>query len=284
MERIFRDADGSSLAPHGSVVVHRRLRRRAPRAIAPCWRTPRRARAGAPAAAGGAQLRAAAAPALPGPCDGAAADLAAPDGRACWPRSPMASACCTSTRSWPTPAPRTSSRRVLVERLAVREVWVGPGFRFGHARQRRHRLLQAIGAASWFRAAANSSQDWPMASGSAHRIRTALAAGRFEDAAALLGRPFAMRATWCAARNSAVSWVIPPPTCACAGARPGARHLRRARARRRPAPLAGGGQPRHAADGQRRRAPARGASVRLRRRPLRPGAVEWNSWRSCATS
>lgn len=88
-------------------------------------------------------------------------------------------------------------RTLLVERLRVREVWVGPQFRFGKARGGDLALLQALG-----RALAATGQGF-----SAHaiepvlldgervsstRIRAALLEGEFAAASRLLGRPYAI--------------------------------------------------------------------------------------------
>jgi riboflavin kinase/FMN adenylyltransferase len=82
--------------------------------------------------------------------------------------------------------------QVLVERLAAREVWVGPEFRFGHARRGDVALLAGLGAARGFTAHTVE----PLMDGieriSSSRIRTALRAGDFASAARWLGRPFTM--------------------------------------------------------------------------------------------
>ena len=78
---------------------------------------------------------------------------------------------------------------MLVGRLRAREVWVGPGFRFGRYRRGDIDLLQALGAEYGFRADAID----PVGDGariSSTRIRDALAAGDFQAAARLLGRPY----------------------------------------------------------------------------------------------
>jgi riboflavin kinase/FMN adenylyltransferase len=82
-------------------------------------------------------------------------------------------------------------RDVLIARLGAREVWVGPGFRFGRDRHGDLGTLQALGAAHGFAAHAIDpvGDDSRISS---TRIRTALAAGDFATAARLLGRPFAI--------------------------------------------------------------------------------------------
>ncbi len=81
-------------------------------------------------------------------------------------------------------------RRVLVERLAAREVWVGGDFRFGHKRAGDVALLDRMGAESGFRACAMPEVQMHGARVSASRVRALLAAGEFAGAGVLLGRPF----------------------------------------------------------------------------------------------
>jgi len=82
--------------------------------------------------------------------------------------------------------------RVLVTRLNAKEVWVGEGFRFGHARGGDLALLQRLGQEHGFSANALAPVvvDGERVSSSA--IREALAGGSFEVAAHWLGRPFAI--------------------------------------------------------------------------------------------
>src|SRR3546814_11663880 len=80
-------------------------------------------------------------------------------------------------------------RRVLVERLAAREVWVGADFRFGHKRAGDVALLQEMGAECGFRARTMPEVQWHDARVSASRVRELLAAGAFAAAEPLLGRP-----------------------------------------------------------------------------------------------
>jgi riboflavin kinase/FMN adenylyltransferase len=80
--------------------------------------------------------------------------------------------------------------QVLVKDLRVREVWVGPGFRFGRARGGDIALLQQSGAALGFSAHAIDPVHCDGERVSSTRIRAALAAGEFALAARLLGRPY----------------------------------------------------------------------------------------------
>ena len=82
--------------------------------------------------------------------------------------------------------------RVLAGRLGAVEVWVGPGFRFGHRRGGDLGVLQREGRRLGFAAGAIEPV---MADGervSSTRIRQALAVGDFDAAARLLGKPYAV--------------------------------------------------------------------------------------------
>lgn len=84
-------------------------------------------------------------------------------------------------------------REVLVGQLAAREVWVGPGFRFGKGRGGDIDLLQAMGEAHGF--FAHSIDPVHCSDGervSSTRIRAALTTGDFHAATKLLGRPYAI--------------------------------------------------------------------------------------------
>jgi riboflavin kinase/FMN adenylyltransferase len=83
-------------------------------------------------------------------------------------------------------------RTVLVDRLAALEVWVGPGFRFGHARGGDLELLQTMGAALGFSAQAIEPVLEDGERVSSTRIRRALQVGDFAQATRLLGRPYAI--------------------------------------------------------------------------------------------
>ena len=84
-------------------------------------------------------------------------------------------------------------REVLVGRLSAREVWVGPGFRFGKGRGGDIDLLRAMGEGHGF--VAHSIEPVHCGNGervSSTRIRAALIAGDFDTATRLLGRPYAI--------------------------------------------------------------------------------------------
>jgi len=81
---------------------------------------------------------------------------------------------------------------VLLARLRARSVWVGPDFRFGRGRAGDVELLRTLGTGQGFDVSsiANLCDGDDRISSSA--IRAALAAGDFERATRLLGRPFRM--------------------------------------------------------------------------------------------
>jgi riboflavin kinase/FMN adenylyltransferase len=82
-------------------------------------------------------------------------------------------------------------RNMLVARLRAREVWVGPGFRFGRDRNGDLRTLQSLGASNGFTANAIEAVG-DGARISSTRVRSALATGDFATASRLLGRPYAI--------------------------------------------------------------------------------------------
>lgn len=82
--------------------------------------------------------------------------------------------------------------RVLVQRLAAREVWVGPGFRFGRGRSGDIELLRAAGADAGFEANEIEPLCVDGVRVSSTAIRAALVAGEFDAAANLLGHPYAI--------------------------------------------------------------------------------------------
>ena len=82
--------------------------------------------------------------------------------------------------------------QIVVRRLAAKEVWVGEGFRFGHARAGDLAMLQRIGIENGFEANAVEPFLVEGERVSSSRIRALLAASDFAGAANLLGRNFAM--------------------------------------------------------------------------------------------
>ena len=83
-------------------------------------------------------------------------------------------------------------RRVLLQGLQVREVWVGPDFRFGKARDGDIALLQRIGGECGFTASEITPVQVDGTRVSSTRIRALLQTGDFAAAARLLGRPYAI--------------------------------------------------------------------------------------------
>ena len=83
-------------------------------------------------------------------------------------------------------------RRLLVQRLAAREVWIGPEFRFGHKRGGDLPLLQAMGVELGFSAGEIEPVHALGERVSSTRIREALRGGDFLQAESLLGRPYAI--------------------------------------------------------------------------------------------
>lgn len=88
--------------------------------------------------------------------------------------------------------PQAFIERVLLNRLAAREVWVGRDFRFGHKRAGDLALLTEVGTQAGF--ATHSIDDVTLDGErvSSSRIRAALVAGELDLAARLLGRPYAI--------------------------------------------------------------------------------------------
>ena len=83
-------------------------------------------------------------------------------------------------------------RQLLVDRLQAREVWIGPDFRFGHARRGDLALLQQLGAQYGFVAQSIEGADWQGERISSSRIRTALQNADLAAARAMLGRDFSI--------------------------------------------------------------------------------------------
>ena len=90
-----------------------------------------------------------------------------------------------------TPA-RVFVREFLHQRLGLAEIYVGSTFVFGHRREGDLALLKEVGDAFGFAAFGVEQVSWGGERISSTRIRRALAEGRAEDAAAMLGRPYAL--------------------------------------------------------------------------------------------
>jgi riboflavin kinase / FMN adenylyltransferase len=82
--------------------------------------------------------------------------------------------------------------RVLLQRLAVREIWIGADFRFGHRRGGDLALLRAMGAEHGFRAECIDTHHVADERVSSSAIRASLAGGELARAAAMLGRPYSI--------------------------------------------------------------------------------------------
>ena len=89
-------------------------------------------------------------------------------------------------------APEAFVGRVLAQRLGAREVWVGPGFRFGHRRAGDIEVLRTQGALHGFAAGEIAPLHVDGERVSSTRIRRALVSGDFDTAARLLGKPYAV--------------------------------------------------------------------------------------------
>jgi riboflavin kinase/FMN adenylyltransferase len=81
-------------------------------------------------------------------------------------------------------------RDVLVERLRVREVYIGANFRFGADRGGDVELLDRMGREAGFQAASAPIVEVDGEVVSSTRVREAVSAGRVDEAARMLGRAF----------------------------------------------------------------------------------------------
>ena len=191
MKRLFRDAEGRVLTPQGSVAcigafdgLHLGHRALVGRAVA------RARELGVPAVALGFE---------PLPRELFANGVKPP--RLMLPHAKLAGLCALgcdrvgllrfNRRLAAMPA-EAFVRNVLVGRLAVREVWVGPQFRFGKGRGGDIDLLQAMGREAGFSAHAIAPVLVDGERVSSTRIRGALVEGHFDAAARLLGRPYSV--------------------------------------------------------------------------------------------
>jgi len=89
-------------------------------------------------------------------------------------------------------SPQAFIDEVLVAGLGARYVLVGDDFRFGAQRAGDYALLDAAGRAQGFDVARMNSYEVHGLRVSSSAVREALGAGRMEDAARLLGRPYAI--------------------------------------------------------------------------------------------
>lgn len=191
MSRLFRDVDGGPLCPTGSVVCigafdglhlgHRALVRHA---------VARARDLGVPAAALSFE---------PLPREFFAPD--APPPRLSLPRAKVQGLCELGAEiigllrfdaRMAAMSPEAFAGQVLAGRLRAAEVWVGPGFRFGHRRAGDLALLQREGARLGFVAGEIEPVAVAGERVSSTRIRQALVEGDFETATRLLGKPYAV--------------------------------------------------------------------------------------------
>lgn len=89
-------------------------------------------------------------------------------------------------------APQDFVETVLVKRLAIREIWVGTGFRFGHQRAGDVEMLRALGSQFGFDVEITPTVEIDGERISSSCIRSLLAVGDFDASARLLGRRFAI--------------------------------------------------------------------------------------------
>ena len=82
--------------------------------------------------------------------------------------------------------------QVLLDGLGARYVLVGDDFRFGAQRMGDYAMLDAAGAHAGFDVARMNSYEVGSLRVSSSAVRDALAAGRMDDAARLLGRPYSL--------------------------------------------------------------------------------------------
>lgn len=110
--------------------------------------------------------------------------------------------------------------RVLVRRLAAREVWVGPDFRFGRGREGDVATLAALGREFGFSVGAVPVVRVDGERVSATRIRELLAQGDLVGAARLLGRPYALAGRVVRGRQLGRELRYPTANLRLAGKRP----------------------------------------------------------------
>ncbi|UXM99360.1 bifunctional riboflavin kinase/FAD synthetase [Xanthomonas hortorum pv. pelargonii] len=190
MSRLFRDVEGGTLFPHGSVVCigafdglhlgHRALVQHAVE----------RARAGR--AGSGSELRAVAArifaPAAPPP----RLTLARAKIEGLYGLGADSVGMIRFDGHLAAMSAEDFVRLALVGRLCAREVWIGPEFRFGHRRGGDIGLLRVLGEQYGFVAGEIAPVHLRGERISATRIRELLGTGEFAHAGELLGRPYAI--------------------------------------------------------------------------------------------
>jgi riboflavin kinase/FMN adenylyltransferase len=88
--------------------------------------------------------------------------------------------------------PETFVRTVLVDWLRVSEVWVGANFLFGHDRSGNFSLLRTLGARYGFKAEKIDPVRYKDFVVSSTRVRRLVTEARVDEAAALLGHPYAV--------------------------------------------------------------------------------------------
>ncbi|MEN1939624.1 bifunctional riboflavin kinase/FAD synthetase [Luteimonas sp. MJ174] len=191
MKQLFRDVDGGPLCPEGSVACigafdglhlgHRALVGHA-----------------------AARARALGLPLVPLSFEPLPREFFAPDApppRLMLPRARVEGLCGQGAglvgllrfdRAFAAMPPDVFAERVLAGRLRAREVWVGPGFRYGSRRAGDLGTLRDSGARLGFEAGEIEPVQLDGGRVSSTRIRAALSEGDFAAAARLLGRPYAI--------------------------------------------------------------------------------------------
>ena len=122
-------------------------------------------------------------------------------------------------------SPDAFARRLLSARIRAREVWVGPGFRYGCRRAGDLATLQASGAGLGFEAGEIEPVHLDGGRVSSTRIRAALAVGDFDGAARLLGRRYAIGGRVVRGRQLGRSLGFPTANLRLAGTRPALRGI-----------------------------------------------------------
>lgn len=111
-------------------------------------------------------------------------------------------------------------QEVLVQRLSVREVWVGPGFGFGSGRAGDLSTLRGLGAQNGFDAGEIVPTMLDGERVSSTRIRDVLQVGNFPAAERLLGRPYAIGGRVVRGKQLGRAWGFPTANLRFAGKTP----------------------------------------------------------------